>query len=65
MHYPYVLLGRLDGRFYLGATGNLRQRLKLHSEGQVRSTARRRPLILVYCEAGLSADDAYRRERYL
>ncbi len=31
----------------------------------MRSTAYRRPLRLVYYEACLSPDDAYRRERYL
>ena len=65
VHYTYVLLSRLDGRLYIGATGNLRERMKLHSEGHVRSTAHRRPLTLIYYEACLSADDAYRRERYL
>ena len=65
VHYTYVLLSRLDGRFYIGATGDLRERVKLHSEGRVRSTVHRRPLALVYYEAYLSADDAYRRERYL
>ena len=65
VHYTYVLLSRLDGRLYIGATGNLRERMKLHTDGHVRSTAHRRPLTLVYYEACLSADDAYRRERYL
>ena len=31
----------------------------------MRSTAYRRPLCLVYYEACLDADDAYKRERYL
>ena len=37
----------------------------MHAEGSVRSTKYRRPLTLVYYEACLSAEDAYRRERYL
>ena len=65
VHYTYVLLSRLDGRLYIGATGNLRERMKLHTDGHVQSTARRRPLKLVYYEACPSPDDAYRRERYL
>jgi len=65
VHYTYVLLSRLDGRLYIGATGNLRERMKAHSDGHVRSTAHRRPFTLVSYEACLSADDAYRRERYL
>lgn len=65
MHYTYVLLSEVDGRLYTGTTGNLRERLKAHATGRVRSTAYRRPLTLIYYEAGLSAEDAFRRERYL
>jgi len=37
----------------------------LHADGKVRSTARRRPLTLVYYEACHHEDDAFRRERFL
>jgi putative endonuclease len=60
-----MLLSETDQRLYIGATSNLRKRLTLHATGQVRSTAPRRPLKLLYYEACLSADDAFRRERYL
>jgi putative endonuclease len=65
VHYTYVLFSELDRRLYPGTTGNLSARLKLHAAGHVQSTAHRRPLKLLYYEACLSADDAYRRERYL
>jgi putative endonuclease len=65
VHYTYVLFGQRDRKLYIGATSDLRKRLRLHAEGRVRSTAHRRPLTLLYYEACLSADDAYRRERYL
>ncbi len=65
MHYTYVLRSDADGRFYIGATKDLRARVAAHEQGRVRSTAYRRPLRLVYYEACLSPDDAYRRERYL
>ena len=65
MHYTYVLLSEADGRFYTGTTHDLRSRVALHASGYVRSTAYRRPLKLIYYEACLSADDAYRRERFL
>ena len=64
MHYTYVMLSEADGRFYTGATGDLRKRVALHAAGRVRSTAGRRPLRLLYYEACLSPDDAYRRERF-
>jgi putative endonuclease len=65
MKYSYVLLSDRDGEFYIGSTGDLRERLQQHNKGQVRSTAYRRPLRLIYYEGCLRADDARRRERYL
>jgi putative endonuclease len=65
MCYTYVLRSDSDERFYTGTTRDLRARFKLHAEGKVRSTAHRRPLALVYYEACLDANDAFRRERFL
>ena len=65
MYYTYVLLSEADRRLYIGATQDLRRRIEQHAAGRVGSTAYRRPLPLVYYEACLSPDDAYRRERYL
>ena len=65
MHYTYVLLSEADGRFYMGATRDLKQRFPEHGAGRVESTAYRRPLRLVYYEACMSPDDAFRRERDL
>ncbi len=65
MNYSYVLLRERDGRFYIGSTQNLRERLQKHNQGLVRSTAHRRPLQLIYYEGCLSVQDARRRERYL
>ena len=65
MNYSYVLLSERDGKFYIGSTGDLRERLQEQNTGRVCSTAYRRPLRLAYYEACLSAQDAHRRERYL
>jgi len=65
MEYSYVLSSEKDGKFYIGSTGDLRNRLQQHNNGQVRSTAYRRPLRLIHYEGCLRADDAHRRERYL
>jgi predicted GIY-YIG superfamily endonuclease len=35
MHYTYVLLSEADGRFYIGATEELKRRMKEHGAGQV------------------------------
>jgi len=65
MHYVYVLQSEVDGRFYTGCTGDLRKRFQQHNDGRVPATQQRTPLKLVYYEASLSADDAFRREKYL
>jgi putative endonuclease len=65
MNYSYVLLSEKDRKFYIGSTGDLRERMREHNQGRVRSTAYRRPLRLIYYEACLNVDDARRRERYL
>ena len=65
MNYSYVLLSEKDDRFYMGSTGGLRERLRQHHSGRAHSTADRRPFRLVYYEAGLSGQDARRRETYV
>jgi putative endonuclease len=51
--------------FYTGYTSDLRNRLKQHESGQVKSTKQRRPLKLIYFEGCCSQQDATRREKYL
>jgi putative endonuclease len=63
--YTYVLKSEKRGNFYTGVTNNLEQRLKQHNSGLVFSTKHIRPFKLIYFEACLDKDDAYRRERYL
>ena len=65
MYYVYVLKSEKDGKFYTGYTSDLRRRVRLHNEGQVKSTKPRRPLELVYYEACLHQQDALHREKYL
>lgn len=61
----YVLISQKDGNFYTGVTDNLNRRFEQHNTGLVFSTKHRLPVILIYFEACLNEDDAYRRERYL
>jgi len=65
MYYTYVLVSERDRAFYTGCTADLRARLADHNRGRILSTAHRRPFRLVYHEACLSKDDAFRREKYL
>lgn len=63
--YTYVLISQKDMEFYTDVTDNLNKRLEQHNAGLVLSTKHRLPLELIYFEACLNKDDAYRRERYL
>lgn len=63
--YCYLLKSNKTGRFYTGVTYNLELRLEQHNKGLVKSTKHMAPLRLVYFEAYLNKNDAYRRERYL
>ena len=65
MHYVYILQSKADGMFYTGCTGDLRKRFQQHNDGKIPATLHRTPLELIYYEASLSADDAFRREKYL
>jgi len=64
-YYVYVLYSLKDKKFYTGYTQNLRNRLKEHKNGKVKSTMNRRPVELVYFEGCLSQQDATKREKYL
>ena len=62
-YFVYVLLSKKDGRFYIGSTSNIEQRLNYHNQGKNKSTINRRPLKLIFYEAFLTKQDALRRER--
>ena len=63
MYYVYVIVSE-EGEKYIGYTSDLRRRLKEHREGRNMST-RGRKWKLVYYEAYLSREDAFRREKKL
>lgn len=65
MFYVYILQSEKDNQLYVGSTNDLRKRFELHNSGQVPSTKYRRPLKLIYYEAGLKEYDARIREQYL
>jgi putative endonuclease len=65
MIYVYVLRSISDRQLYTGCSRDLRARLDLHCAGKVSSTKERRPLELIYYEACLNEQDAFRREKYL
>ena len=65
MYYVYVLKSLKDSNFYVGRTGDMKNRWLRHNRGLVPSTKHRRPLKFVYCEICNNVKDAARREIYL
>ena len=60
-YYFYILKCR-DGQRYYGSTNNLSKRLRMHSEGHVVSTRKKRPVRLVYYEEFHSYQETLKRE---
>jgi putative endonuclease len=65
MFYVYVIRSVHDGDLYTGCTHDLRSRFSEHTAGKVKSTRDRRPFELIYYEACVNEEDAFRREKYL
>lgn len=65
MYYTYVLYSDKDQGLYIGYSANLKTRFRQHTNGEVKSTGHRRPLILAYYEAYVCQQDAENRERFL
>ncbi|MBU4380982.1 GIY-YIG nuclease family protein [Candidatus Parcubacteria bacterium] len=64
MYYTYVLKSKIDNKYYIGYTEDLKNRFKQHNKGLVESTKPRIPLELVYYEACLDKYKALKREQY-
>lgn len=60
----YILFSRKDHLLYTGFTSNVEQRVRDHNDGRSKSTAPRRPLVLIFCEFYLFEVDARKREMY-
>ena len=65
MYYVYILQSDKDKKLYIGFTKDLKKRVQFHNLGLNTSTARRRPLDLIYYEGYRSEKDAKNREKFL
>ena len=63
--FVYVIRSEVDGRFYVGMTGDLERRLKEHNSGKTRSTKGYRPWKLIFTEEYETSIEARAREKYL
>lgn len=60
----YVLYSQKDYLLYHGFSANLVARILDHNAGMTKSSRKRRPLKLIYCEFFQTEKDAIRREAY-
>ena len=65
MYYVYIIKSRKDGRFYIGSTSNVQNRLDYHNSGRQRSTKNRIPFDLVYTESFENKSMALAREKQI
>ncbi len=64
-YFVYILKSLKDGRYYIGSTGNVEDRLKFHNSGLQRSTRHRVPFVVVYVEVKASKAEALKREKQI
>jgi putative endonuclease len=65
MFYVYVLKSLLNTRYYIGYTNDIKSRLREHNNGEVRSTRKFRPWMLLGFEIYERRDEARWREHEL
>ena len=65
MYYVYLLYSSTNKKYYIGTTPDVEKRLKLHNGGKNLATKSGIPWQLLYYEAYINENDAYRRERSL
>ncbi len=63
--FVYILESILDRSYYIGITKNLEERFLKHNRGEVLSTKRKKPWILVHKEWQVNRSEAFKREKYL
>jgi putative endonuclease len=64
LYYTYILKSTRDDRYYYGSTSNLKNKLKEHNSGKVKSTKSRRPLLIHYYEEYQTKKETLQRERF-
>ncbi|HMA61430.1 MAG TPA: GIY-YIG nuclease family protein [bacterium] len=61
-YYLYILQSKKNGRFYIGQTKDIQDRLQRHNVGHSKSTKPHRPWELVYSEEYSTRSEAVKRE---
>ncbi len=63
--FVYILISEKDGTLYVGCTKNLKNRLRGHNAGNVRSTKSKIPWKIIRSEEYESLSIASKREKFL
>ena len=61
----YIIYSEKTGKYYVGVTSNLAQRLRQHNSGANRSTKNKGPWAVIYTEQFLNTTDAWKREKQI
>ena len=61
----YILQSQKDGRYYIGHTKDLSNRLEQHNRGASKSTRNHRPWKLVHYEKYSTKNEAFKRENQI
>lgn len=62
MYFVYILKSKLSGKYYIGSTNNLSDRLKRHNNLESNYTKSQVPWQVIYKEKYYNLKEAYRRE---
>lgn len=62
MYYCYILQSLASRQYYIGSTGDYKERLTLHNSGLVKSTKHATPWKMIYYEEYKNNTDARARE---
>ena len=65
MYYTYILYSEKINKFYIGSSGDLKERVKQHNHGDSEYTKSGLPWSLVYYEAFTEKKDATTEEKFL
>ncbi len=62
MFHLYILISKNFGTYYIGVSGDVEKRLKMHNNGMVRSTKYKKPWVVVYIKSFSTLGEARREE---
>lgn len=65
MYYTYILKSKKNGKYYIGYTSNLEERLKLHNSNKNLATKNLGPWDLFYFEEFKNEVEAIKKEKQI